>query len=146
MRNNIIIAIACALVGCSQQPITLTSSAAATPWDSLANGRAIFQTGKDLGRVQIVAQSHPLYNKCSACHRADGSGGMHLPNAVVSADLRHRALVIEQKHPYTLALLERAIATGVDNEGQKLNPMMPRWKLSQRDLHDVALYVLQKLK
>ncbi len=146
MRNKIIIAVACALVGCSQQPVTLTSSAAATPWDSIANGRAIFQTGKDLRGVQIVAQSRPLFNKCSACHRADGSGGMRLPNAVVSADLRHRALVVEQKHPYTLPLLERAIATGVDNEGQKLNPMMPRWKLSQQDLHDVAQYVLQKLK
>lgn len=142
-----IIVVACVLVGCSQQPITVSSSAAApTPWDSLANGRAIFQTGKDLNGLQIVAQSQPLFNKCSACHRADGSGGMHLHNGVVSADLRHRALVIEQKHPYTLRLLERAIATGVDNEGQKLNPMMPRWKLSQRDLHDVAQYVLLKLK
>lgn len=50
-------------------------------------------------------------------------------------------MVNEQKHPYTIALLERAIATGVDNEGQKLNPIMPRWRMSKSDLHDVAAYV-----
>lgn len=76
----------------------------------------------------------------------NGSGGVHLPNGAVSADLRHKALVTGQKHPYTLALLERAISTGVDNEGQALNPVMPRWKLSGADLHDVAYYVLTALK
>ena len=71
---------------------------------------------------------------------------MHLPGGAVSADLRHKALVTDQKQPYTLALLERAISTGVDNESQTLNPVMPRWKLSQSDLHDVAYYVLTALK
>lgn len=105
------------------------------------NGQSIFQTGKDSRGVQIVAQ-RPLYHSCSACHRADGSGGMRLPSGAVSADLRHGSLVVGQKHPYTLATLERAISTGVDNQGQRLNAAMPRWKLSKQDLHDVALYVL----
>ncbi len=64
----------------------------------------------------------------------------------MSADLRHKALVSNQTHPYTLALVERAISTGIDNNGQSLNPVMPHWKLSKRDLHDVAYYVLTKLK
>jgi hypothetical protein len=71
---------------------------------------------------------------------------MHFADGAVSADLRHKALVVDQKHPYTLPLLERAIATGVDNDGEKLDPVMPRWKLSQRDLHDVAQYVLGGVK
>jgi hypothetical protein len=71
---------------------------------------------------------------------------VHLPGGAVSADLRYKALVTAQKPPYTLALLERAVSTGVDNMGQRLNPVMPRWKLSKRDLHDVAYYVLTKLK
>ena len=71
---------------------------------------------------------------------------MHLPGGAVSADLRYKALVTDQKHPYTLALLERAISTGIDNEGQPLNKIMPRWKLSNTDLHDVAYYVLTQLK
>jgi mono/diheme cytochrome c family protein len=38
------------------------------------------------------------------------------------------------------------ISTGIDNEGQPLNPVMPHWKLSPQDLHDVAEYVLTQLK
>jgi cytochrome c oxidase subunit II len=110
------------------------------------NGRSIFQTGRDTNGTQIVAVPPALRQNCAACHRMDGSGGLHLPDGAVSADLRHQALVTDQKHPYTLALLERAISTGTDNEGQRLNPVMPRWKLSSADLHDVAYYVFTALK
>jgi mono/diheme cytochrome c family protein len=112
----------------------------------ISNGQSIFQTGRDSEGSQIIAKPPALYPKCAACHRADGSGGVHLPGGAVSADLRYKALVTEQKPPYTLALLERAISTGVDNTGQPLNRVMPRWRLSKRDLHDVAYYVLTKLK
>ncbi len=71
---------------------------------------------------------------------------MHLPGGAVSADLRHKALVTEQRRPYTVPLLERAISTGIDNEGAKLDPVMPRWRMSKSDLHDVALYVYNRLK
>jgi len=63
-----------------------------------------------------------MFPTCAACHNADGSGGKHLPGGAVSADLRHAALVTAQKTPYTLPLLERAISTGVDNQGQALKP------------------------
>lgn len=96
--------------------------------------------------MQIVAQHRPLFPSCAACHRPNGAGGVHLPGGAVSADLRYRALVGGQSHPYTLHLLERAIATGIDNNGQPLNHVMPRWTLSKRDLHDVAYYVLTKIK
>jgi mono/diheme cytochrome c family protein len=114
--------------------------------NAVANGQSIFQTGRDSDGAQIVAKPPALYPKCAACHRADGSGGMHLPGGAVSADLRYKALVTEQKPPYNLALLERAIAIGIDNTGQPLNRVMPRWRLSKRDLHDVAYYVLTKLR
>lgn len=111
-----------------------------------ANGRSIFLTGKDVDGVQITAAATPLRPYCAACHGANGAGGVHFPDGAVSADLRHRALVTQQRHPYTLALLERAISTGVDNDGKPLDPVMPRWNLSPRDLHDVASYVLTQLK
>jgi len=136
-----------AAVGCSpvshpkSSPARLPSSVVA-----IANGQSIFQTGRDSDGSQIIAKPPALYPKCAACHLADGSGGVHLPGGAVSADLRYKALVTEQKPPYTLALLERAISTGIDNTGQRLNSVMPRWKLSKRDLHDVAYYVLTKLK
>lgn len=71
---------------------------------------------------------------------------MRLPGGVLSADLRHAALVTHQKQPYTVATLERAISTGIDNTGAPLDTVMPRWQLSQRDLADVSNYVLTRLK
>lgn len=115
-------------------------------YSSIANGRAIFDTGKDLDGVKIVAQASPAFNSCEACHRADGSGGRRFSDGSVSADLRHEALVVQQKHPYDLALLERAISMGFDNEGKPLDKVMPHWRLSTRDLHDVTQYVLFGLK
>lgn len=113
---------------------------------SIPNGRSIFQKGKDLHGVQIIAQKPPLFPSCASCHRTNGAGGMHLPGGAVSADLRHAALVTHQKHPYTITLLERAISTGIDNAGKPLDPVMPRWRLSKQDLQDVSFYVLTQLK
>jgi mono/diheme cytochrome c family protein len=113
---------------------------------SIANGRSIFQTGRDSNGTRIAASPPALYPKCASCHRSNGAGGRKFPDGAVSADLRHSALVTHQQHPYTLALLERAISSGVDNDRHRLDPVMPRWKLSQRDLHDVAEYVLTQLK
>ncbi len=112
---------------------------------SAANGRAIFQTGRDVAGKQIRAMRPPLRPSCAACHGVNGAGGIHVGSAV-SADLRHAALVTHMKHPYTLALLERAIAKGIDSDGQPLNTVMPRWQMSSTDLHDVSEYVLTQLK
>jgi mono/diheme cytochrome c family protein len=113
---------------------------------ALANGRAIFMTGRDLAGVAIGAKIAPLKPSCAACHRTDGSGGVKLPGGATSADLRHKALVTAQHRPYTLALLERAISTGIDNEGKPLDPVMPRWTMSRDDLRSVASFVLTQLK
>jgi mono/diheme cytochrome c family protein len=163
MRKSLVCAIAllaATACGSPSQSTTTTSSAsaepaasgpppspaAAVPGGSLANGRSIFQTGRDVKGVRITAQPPPLMPSCAACHRSDGSGGVHLPGGAVSADLRHKALVTNQKPPYTLPLLERAISKGLDNTGQPLNRVMPRWRMSPADLHDVAQYVLGGLK
>ncbi|HKW44971.1 MAG TPA: c-type cytochrome [Candidatus Eremiobacteraceae bacterium] len=146
MKRMLVVAAAAALIsGCSGQHRT-ASTTQSHVYSSLANGRAIFQTGRDFDGVQIQAKSHPLFNNCEACHRADGSGGRHFSDGATSADLRFQALVVQQKHPYDITSLERAISTGIDNEGKPLDPVMPRWKLSARDLHDIALYVHLKLK
>lgn len=144
--------LALALLACSACAHTSSSTASGTTAASsptadaaLVNGRAIFQTGKDVDGVKISAAKPPLRPYCAACHGVNGAGGVHLPGGAVSADLRHKALVTDQTHPYTLALLERAISTGVDNDGKPLDPVMPRWKLSKRDLHDVAWYVFTQL-
>jgi mono/diheme cytochrome c family protein len=133
-----------ALASMSPSPAAVIAS---TPLDAAQkNGRAMFLTGRDVDGKAITAVPRPLFPTCAACHGANGAGGVHLPGGAVSADLRHTSLVTAQKHPYTLALTERAISTGVDNEGQPLSRVMPRWRLSKRDLHDVAQYVMTTLK
>ncbi|MBV8726174.1 MAG: c-type cytochrome [Candidatus Eremiobacteraeota bacterium] len=129
------------IAGCSSRQ----QASAPTRSPSADNGRMIFMQGVDSDGKRITAQAPPLRPSCAACHGANGAGGVHLSGGAVSADLRHRALVTQQKHPYTLTLLERAISRGLDNEGKALNPVMPRWKLSPRDLRDVAQYVLTQL-
>lgn len=144
------------LVGCGSSsghattaasaPSPLPPAATMQPNPGPANGTAIFRTGRDLQGARITAQPPPLMPTCAACHRTNGSGGLHLAGGAVSADLRHHALVTTMKPPYTLPLLERAISKGIDNTGQPLNRVMPRWQMSARDLHDVAQYVLTQLK
>ncbi len=132
--------------GCSSAQHAATVSPPTPAVAANPNGRDIFATGKDIRGASIVARHPPLMHSCAACHRPDGAGGVHLPGGAVSADLRHAALVTHQKHPYTVALLERAISTGIDNEGKPLDPVMPRWQLSKRDLNAVSVYVYTQLR
>ena len=133
------------MVGCSSNAPRTTAASSVTAGPSTAasgdNGRTIFQYGKDSTGRPIVAATKPLYATCAACHHPNGEGGMHFPDGAVSADLRNKALM-STKPTYSLALLERAISTGIDNQNKKLDPVMPHWKLSPRDLHDVAVYVM----
>ncbi len=139
--------LAALLVGCAQNGARSSPTAVPAPSVSASdNGRQIFLTGRDSAGRQIAASPAATRSSCAACHGANGAGGVHFPDGAVSADLRHNALVTAQHPPYTLALLERAISKGVDNQGKPLDPVMPRWKLSSRDLHDVAEYVLTRLR
>jgi len=129
-----------ALGACASNSSGTKSAPAAAKVSVTANGRMIFLTGKDSQGFRINAQHPPLRASCAACHGANGAGGVHLPGGAVSADLRQKALAAV-KPAYTLQSLERAISTGVDNQGKSLNPVMPRWKMTPRDLHDVAEFV-----
>jgi mono/diheme cytochrome c family protein len=149
MRIVLALALLLAYCGCSQAKTASGNgapTAAPAQASPLDNGRSIFQTGKDVDGVAIVAAKRPLKPYCAVCHGTNGAGGKHFADGAVSADLRHKALVTDQTHPYTLALLERAISTGIDNDGKPLDRVMPHWRLSKRDLHDVALYVFTQLR
>ena len=117
-----------------------TKTAPAAKVSTTDNGRMIFLTGRDAQGFRINAQHPPLRASCAACHGANGAGGVHLPGGAVSADLRQKALA-SVKPAYRLQSLERAISMGVDNQGKPLNPIMPRWGMTPRDLHDVAEFV-----
>lgn len=134
------------LSACAAQKPAAPSSPRTMIPDLYANGRSIFMTGVDLAGHRITASPAPMRPACADCHRANGAGGMKFGGGVVSADLRHDALTREQDHPYTVPLLMRAISSGVDNDGDRLSSVMPRWHMSKADLHDVAVYVYDRLK
>ena len=129
-----------ALSACANNSASTQRAATAAKVSATANGRMIYLTGKDSQGFRINALHPPLRTSCAACHGANGAGGVHLPGGAVSADLRQKALAAV-KPAYTLETLERAMSTGVDNQGKPLNPVMPRWQMTPRDLHDVAEFV-----
>jgi mono/diheme cytochrome c family protein len=117
---------------------------------AIANGRSIYFTGTDLNGVQITtATPARFYQSCAVCHSPDGAGGVLLADGSISAKLGSDAHMLDQMgssmngkmKPWTLALFERAISIGVDQNGDQLSPVMPRWKMSERDLHDIAVYI-----
>ncbi len=123
---------------------------------AIENGRSIFLVGKDVNGARIAtATPSRYYQSCAVCHNPDGAGGVQLADGTVSAEIGPHAHMLDQMAPmgamkgkmtpWTVALLERAISTGIDENGEELNPVMPRWKMSRRDLHDIALYVFTQL-
>lgn len=89
---------------------------------SVATGRTLFQ-------------SH-----CAVCHGTNGAGGKHIGSAV-SADLQAPGL--EKTYHHKTKLIVRAILDGKDQNGQKLNAVMPRWKgqLSKAQARDIVAYL-----
>ncbi len=153
MKISIMLAAAviCALAACSQRqqsprPVSRAAAGRQPVRKTAGNGRLIFLTGRDDKGRKIVAASPPLRPSCAACHGASGAGGNKFPDGAISADLRHAALVGKQKPPYTIASIARAVSQGIDNQGKPLDKVMPRWKLSQRDLRDVSQYVYSSLR
>lgn len=134
----------------------------------IVNGRSIFFTGKDVNGVRITADPSRVYQSCAVCHGPQGQGGVQLPDGAISAKLGPHAHMRDNMEPmqmtgmssmgsmpgmtsmstqtWTLPQMERAISKGVDNMGTQLSPVMPRWKMSKRDLHDIAEYVLTQIR
>jgi mono/diheme cytochrome c family protein len=109
-------------------------------------------------KAQTAAQTQ-LSGKtvaCVACHRRSGYGGSE--GQVSIRPITAGALFAEQTLPvhsprikaqlgsrqrpaYSPALLERAIRQGMDSEGKPLNPLMPRFALSDDDLGALVAYL-----
>jgi ABC-type branched-subunit amino acid transport system substrate-binding protein len=110
------------------------------------SGGEVVAVMSDAG-VEVPASAVP----CAGCHGRDGKGKPE--GGVAPSDLTWAALTKPygvthpsgRKHPpYDVHLLKRAIAMGVDPAGQALNVTMPRFRMSLRDMQDLAAY-LQRL-
>jgi ABC-type branched-subunit amino acid transport system substrate-binding protein len=85
---------------------------------------------------------------CANCHGADGRGRRE--GGVRPSDITWRRLATPygqrlasgREHPaYDPAGLARAVTSGVDPAGNRLDPAMPRFVMSARDLEDLTAYL-----
>ncbi len=98
--------------------------------------------------VELPASSFP----CASCHGERGQG--RAERGVAPSDLSRDALTRPYdvsasagrvRPPYTRALFERALTTGVDSGGTALVDAMPRFNLSTDEISDLWAF-LDKLK
>ena len=83
---------------------------------------------------------------CVTCHGADGRGRQNVMNSGVDApDIRWVALTTAEPDmdhpPYTEETFKRAVTQGVDPGNNPLDPMMPRWQMSDQDLNDLIAFL-----
>lgn len=85
---------------------------------------------------------------CAGCHGEDGRGRPE--GGVVPSDITWRTLTSSYGHDHSYgrshpafddASLARAITTGVDSAGNRLDPAMPRYSIPESDLADLVAYI-----
>lgn len=109
------------------------------------SGGEITAVMSDAG-VEVPATAVP----CGSCHGRDGKGR---PEGGISpSDLTWASLTKPygnthpngRKHPaYDVRLLKRAISLGIDPAGNKLNGVMPQFRMSLQDMEDLVAYIRQ---
>ena len=84
---------------------------------------------------------------CVHCHGPDGRGKGD--QAVAAPDIRWRALAgtdgqgdpVRQRRPFDEASFARAIARGIDPDGNELDAAMPRYTMAPEDVADLIAYL-----
>jgi cytochrome c oxidase subunit II len=78
---------------------------------------------------------------CASCHAANGQGGtiqMMTGTAIRAPNITYSSLI---KNGFTDATIQKAITTGLDEEGKPLDVAMPRWHMSNADLDATIAYL-----
>ncbi len=119
-----------------------------------SNGERIYFSGTSSSGLPITSNGGGMHMQmhaggCVTCHGADRLGGRLMPRfwvtappltaaALFKADDEHSG---EDRHgdhdAYDEATLRRAITEGIDPEGERLDPAMPRWSMDDRDATDL---------
>jgi cytochrome c oxidase subunit II len=136
--------------------ILLLTLTACGPRRFESNGERIYFTGtSDSGdRISYVDDPDHMVGMgrltCAACHGDNGRGGQvrimmqrfEAPN-ITWAELteEHHGNGEVEHPPYNEVTLGRAITQGLDPAGRPLGSLMPRWRMSDRDLDDLIAYL-----
>ena len=116
-------------------------------------GAIIFNTGRDPNGQPIAHSGGTMMMMttsatCATCHGAHGQG-LSTPRFVspniTCRNLTDPAGMIEPDGghgmKYTDALIRRAVTQGIDPEGQSLDPVMPRWQLTDAEWSALLAYL-----
>lgn len=121
-----------------------------------AAGRQIYRQGTSASanalihaRVGAAGTAMPAsVVPCAGCHGSDGRGrreGGVRPSDITWGRLSApygQQLPSGRQHPaYTEASFARALSEGIDPAGNRLDPAMPRFIMSQRDMTDLIAYI-----
>lgn len=146
MRAGLLLALL--LLVCTQtQALTLTGQEQA--------GQRLYRQGLSSSDAQLQAQVGPSGIRvpasvlpCASCHGRDGSGRPE--GGVRPPSLHWQRLALGQgerqvngrRYPaYTAASLAKAIRSGVDPAGNRLDPAMPRFDLTLADQRNLTAYL-----
>ncbi|MDF1525265.1 MAG: cytochrome c [bacterium] len=122
-----------------------------------SSGERIYYLGMDSDGKRLRTRDGPHWlnsmgGSCVNCHGADGRGGFPvMMGTKVPPDIRYKALAsgaretrgeaAEIEQPYTDEDIRRAITEGVEPDGKRLDPTMPKWKMSDQDLQDLLEFL-----
>lgn len=118
-----------------------------SPSDAAIIGRSIYLTGVGsegtvIPRSATTMRGMMARQGCATCHGDDGRGGtITVPgsDSIEAPDIRYSAL---RDEGFTDDSIARAIREGVDERGDDLDLMMPRWDMSDTDMK----YLIEYLK
>ncbi|TBW09025.1 c-type cytochrome [Azotobacter chroococcum] len=110
-----------------------------------AAGRRLYREGLGAGDTPVEARVGPAGTAmpasvlpCAGCHGSDGRGRPE--GAVRPPEITWRRLATARP-AYDAAGLARALGEGLDPAGERLDPAMPRFVMSWRDLANLGAYL-----
>ncbi|MCL7453086.1 MAG: c-type cytochrome [Anaerolineae bacterium] len=109
--------------------------------------RIRYSGGPDLGGMMMGG-----YLTCASCHGPDARGGVHVMHmeTMDAPDIRWSALAAHEEEEeihqdehedYDLETFRLAVVEGRHPDGEPLSSDMPRWRMEDQDLADLAEYL-----
>ena len=142
------------LAACDNQPGHMGSQRIPSSFSN--NGEQIYFTGVSQRNSEIQSEGgghmQMMGGACASCHGADRRGGIRMmPYFWVKAPpLLAESLFGAHDEGgnghgdhdnYNEISMRKAISTGIDPSGERLNDSMPRWRMTDEDMNDLIAFL-----
>lgn len=155
MRRHRLLVLGLALLAIGIAGLTLprTAPLMSPRWSGtpVADGETIFRTGIGEDDQWITySDGPPMRMACLACHGEGGQGGrVQVMMRSVEAPAITWPALTEEDHandepehaPYTEETIRQAVTQGIDPAGKPLDPLMPRWHLTDAEWAALLAYL-----